>query len=373
MADPGYWRKRPEIMPKTLFIHIGHYKTGTTALQVFLQNSTSFLNSADCQYPNVFMHNSKHSAFAFAILRAIGVEKMMYDYRNPTTPKEMWNDLYTYVSQSKVQTTIISSEEFMRVGQFPAAAEVLRSVLKNRPDDLNIKAIAYLRDPASHLRSWHNQLIKMKFPVADMGAAVGGAIEEIHFDYKRAIGPWVDILGAENVMIRPYEYDPENPSALHEDFLQTIGVQQAADLTKVTGDPNPRLDDRVIELVRLMQNLDLPRPTINAIRKQALSYLEAQDALASDGTNQMAEAQEQARAGIDWLSGLPSCDFSVESFAKSLPEPLPQSVVDNNLLLGFVFSEFILLRQRVNSWNVGGMVGQIAELEHKIQALEARK
>ena len=61
-------------MPKTLFLHIGHYKTGTTALQIFLERNAKLLAASGFEYPNFWTHNSKHSAFAFSILRAAGVE-----------------------------------------------------------------------------------------------------------------------------------------------------------------------------------------------------------------------------------------------------------------------------------------------------------
>jgi len=238
-------------MSKTLIIHIGHYKTGTTALQIFFNHQQKFMADSGIEYPDVWMHHAKHSAYAFSILRAAGVSKIMYDYSDPTPPQSMWDDLYARIKESPRDTVLISSEEFMRIGQFPKAQEILGEILARRPEGLKVKVIAYLREPSAHLQSWYNQLIKMNFQVAALDMAVNGDIESIHYDYQRALSAWVNILGGENVIIRPYLKDPANPAALHQDFMAALGVDLPDGLLKIKKDPNPRMEpienlDRVI-------------------------------------------------------------------------------------------------------------------------------
>ena len=232
------------------------------------------------------------------------------------------------------------------------------------------RAIAYLREPDAHIASWYNQLVKMNFPVADLNAAVDGDIEDIHIDYRRAIEPWQELLGPENVVIRPYLRKKDEPDALHRDFLKVLGVDLPEGFVKIEQDPNPRFDDRVLELVRLMQNLDFPRGTINAIRTQAVTYLEAQDAQVHGARNAMDTTRDRARAGLDWLAAQPGCSVPTETFAQHLPEAQSQHVVDRNLLLGFVFSEFIQLRQRVNAANLPEMNTRLEALEARLSQLE---
>lgn len=360
-------------MTKTLIIHIGHYKTGTTALQVFLEENAPFLETIGCEYSLVRLEYSKHSDFAFSILRAAGVENFMHGYGKPYTPREMWGELFETIENSDLETTIISSEELMRIGQFPAAAKILGDVLKGRPEGLNVRAIVYLRDPASHLESWYNQLIKMEFPLPELNQAVDCEIEDIHFDYRRAINPWVDLLGPENVIVRPYIDGHDDPAALHRDFLKAIGVETKQDLAVEFGNLNPRLDDRAIELLRLMQNMEFPPVTIERIRTQLLSYLEIQDARALEKGGGMEMVRARARAGVEWLSDLPLSAIPVEDFTNALPEEIPQQKVETNLLMGFIFSELIRLRQRVNRIEAKQVTARITELERKIQELEARE
>jgi hypothetical protein len=278
----------------------------------------------------------------------------------------MWRDLYRYIDEAGYDTTLLSSEEFMRLGQFPRAVEILRQVLEDRPADLDIRAIAYLRDPAAHTRSWYNQLIKMNFPVPEFNAALGSAIEDIHFDYRRALEPWLDILGPDRLSVRPYRRDPADPAFLHKDFFGCLGLALPPKLARMERDPNPRFDERAIELVRLMQNMGFPRASINAVRNQALSYLEKQDTVMAEAQGgDPGAVQDRIRAGLDWIADLPQGTLPAGALDDAMPDLLSEEERIRNLLIGFVFSEFIQLRQKVQNSNV-------PELTRRIEALEAR-
>ncbi|MDO6732734.1 sulfotransferase domain-containing protein [Marinovum sp. 2_MG-2023] len=354
-------------MQKKLIIHIGHYKTGTTALQVFLSQHLRFLANRGISYPDLMMHNAKHSAFAFSILAAAGVTgRLMHDYPAESPPHEMWGELMRVIDAGTSPTTLISSEEFMRIGQFPAAVDILREVLSNRPEGLDIQIIAYLRDPQAHVQSWYNQLIKMNLPVSDLEHATCGTIEDIHYDYRRALEPWINIVGKENVILRPYVNNRKDPAALHRDFFDVLGIPLPDKLVRAGADPNPRLDDRVSELLRLMQNMGFPRASINAVRSQAMSYLETQDAKRSIEEKSIEDIREQSLEGLGWLSEQASDALPVAEFSKHLPMGVSQDVVDRNMLLGFVFSEFIQLRQRVQNFGIPDVITRVEALEAKI-------
>lgn len=358
-------------MAKTLILHIGHYKTGTTALQVFFSQNARFLKNQGIEYPDLWMHNAKHSDFAFSILKAAGVTgPLMFGYADDTTPQHMWGMLMDHVRRSPVDTVLISSEELMRIGQFPRAAEILHEVLGGRPDHIDIKIVAYLRDPQGHVLSWYNQLIKMNIPVSDLETAMGGEIEDIHFDYRRALEPWVEIAGKDNVLLRPYRNDPGDPNALHRDFFGAFGIDLPQALQRSQPDPNPRLDDRIAELLRLMQNLGFPRASITAVRNQAMAYLATQDALKADTVRSMDDIRAQSRDGLGWLAQQAGGSLPVDTFAERLPEGRPRAEIDRNVLIGFVFAEFIQLRQRVQNFGVPELIKRIEALEAQLHQKE---
>ena len=88
-------------MKKTLFLHIGHFKTGTTALQVFLSNNQAFLARNDLFYAETRRHLSKHSDFAFSLLHATGVKTLMHGYDKPEEPEDLWQTLFDEVRRSR--------------------------------------------------------------------------------------------------------------------------------------------------------------------------------------------------------------------------------------------------------------------------------
>ena len=107
-------------MTRTLLLHIGHYKTGTTAIQTFCQQNRVHLQNAGLNYAQTHLKNAKHSALAFAIGPA-GADTLMHGYKKPESPREIWGRLLEEVRRAPQPTTLVSSEELMRIAEFPAA------------------------------------------------------------------------------------------------------------------------------------------------------------------------------------------------------------------------------------------------------------
>ena len=351
---------------KTLKIHIGHFKTGTTALQVFCSRHPDMLAAQGIEYPTTLRHhNAKHSAFAFALYRAAGVETLMHGYADPIAPEDMWRELFDHVRASKHPVTLISSEEFMRVGAHPEAERRLAGIIRDQAEGIRIQIIAYLRPPQSHLRSWFNQLVKMNQKVPDFNSALG-EIEPVHYDYAAAIRPWSAIFGRENVMLRRYPDRFEHPGDLVEDFLTALGVTRPAHVPLPEGDPNPRLDDRIIDTLRLMQNLGLPRHMINTVRDQASVYVEMQDQYGAEGLPAVARARAAAAEGIAALPDLAEASFDLADLGQALPEPEEAERVVDRMMAGFVLSELLALRRRLNRMKLTELVERVDRLEGRL-------
>jgi len=349
-------------MRKTLYIHIGHFKTGTTALQTFLSCNPKFLAKHDLNYAEVCQKFSKHSRLAFSIYRAAGIETLMHNYNNPAAPEELWGELFDYVRGCKQSRVIVSSEEFMRMGAHPKAAAMLPQMAALAPD-IDIRIIAYLRAPDAHLRSWYNQLVKMKVKVPDFNRALSGVIEPVHYDYALALAPWVEIFGAEAVTVRPYTAEIREGTNLFADFIKIFGVDLPARGVYVPRkDPNPRLDDRTLEMTRLMQNAGLPANITNWTAQRAGKLLDAEAGAGEDGAAFEAVCA-QIRAGLKGVADLPGNAVDTDSFAARLPEPEDQGIIESHQMIGFLLSEIHLLRQRLNS--------TLPALTARLDALEA--
>ena len=78
-------------MNKKLYIHIGHYKTGTTALQILLDYNEAHLVAHGFEYSPRVRHHSKHSQLAFAVFQEAGITSLMHGYDDPATSTALWS------------------------------------------------------------------------------------------------------------------------------------------------------------------------------------------------------------------------------------------------------------------------------------------
>ena len=358
-------------MAKTLYIHIGHYKTGTTALQVFLAHNRRFLLRNGVDYLREGLDHAKHSRAAFCLLRAAQVGTLMHGYRDPTPPEAVWQRLLDAVRASRAPAALISSEEFMRLGAHPAAAARLEAVIAQAraAGDLRFRILAWLRAPDDHLRSWYNQLVKMGVRVPGYDAALCHVVEPVHVDYGLALAPWIRIFGADAVTLRPYDPASRHDNGLLRDFLDVLGIALPdRGVTLPEADPNPRLDDRIVELVRILQNLGVDRDMARWIRKRAEAYLEteAQAAPPADAAA-FARMRAQAAAGLDTLAGQlagqPGNGVDLARLRAQLPAPQDPAQAAAWQLTGLALNEVQQLRRRMHEQNT--------ELRARLQALEA--
>ena len=349
---------------KVLWLHIGHYKTGTTALQVFLAQNRKALLRAGLDYPEQGQAHSKHSLLAFALYRAAGVETLMHGYAQPETPEEVWDALFDALRASPAPAGLVSSEEFMRLGAHPAAARRLAAIVARAPD-IEFRVIAWLRAPQDHLRSWYNQLVKMGITVPGFDETVTRVMEPVHYDYACAVAPWIEIFGAEAVTLRGYRPEWRQGTGLYEDALAALGPGWPLRGAKLPGaDPNPRLEESEAELVRLMQNAGFPKFSVIWARKRA-EAMRARAAALETGTPQSFEAvAARAGEGLDRLAALPGCAADLDAFRADLPRPAGPREAALQDGLGLVLSELNHLRKTSQASE--------AALKRRIEALEAR-
>lgn len=349
---------------KILNIHIGHYKTGTTALQSILHYNHRFLRKHGLDYCKVVENRCKHSILAFSIFRAAGVQSLMHGYTQKHAPEALWQELYTYVKKSRHKQVIVSTEEFARIGGFPAAGRLLKNMIALAPPDIEIRVIAYVRPPHEHLKSWYNQLIKMGIKTPDFNTAVARFIEPVHFDYSCFLQPWIDACGAENVIVRRYPGFGTDGTAILRDFLQTIGKADVPAHSMALPDEviNPRVREETLELLRVMQNMDIDKNIIQWTEGRAHRYLAAQKQMVPDITRQFENVVHRSGLGLEILDQLPRSDVSLASLSEALPAADPDRFAEYADLQGFLLNEINTLRKRMHA--------EMADLYERVSALE---
>ena len=342
-------------MAKTLYIHIGHYKTGTTALQVFCVNNETLLKSNGLTYEESHLRNAKHSSLAFSLYKAVGVDDdLMHNYGRPETPEELWQAMFDELRAARTNRMLISTEEFMRLAEFPDATARLKSIIERQASDIEIKVIAYLRPPADQLHSWYNQMVKMRQKIGDFDSALAlGQIEAIHYDYEHALAPWIEIFGRDALIVRPYPDRAQPAETLILDFLSIFDISVSAEEARPERDPNPRLDDRMLDLLRQAQNDGLPPKQARNIHARAAEYLDVQSAFVGAGGG-LVHAQERADQGLKRLGETLGMEFSHLS-GPIAPRDTGPSVEALTLQIGFLQSELLTLRKHI--WRLERKLG----------------
>ena len=355
-------------MKKTLYLHIGHYKTGTSALQWFLANNARYLARHGIEYLPGHEH-SKHSRLAFALMRAAGVETLMHGYADPTPPEQIWEAMIGQVRASAQPRVVLSSEEFIRLGAFGPATEHLAQIVAPTlaDDDIDIRIIAYLRSPGDHLRSWYNQLIKLGVSTPDFATAVSRRMDVIHYDYAAALKPWREIFGADAVTVRPYVRGGDKDDALLADFMGVLGVDWNGGAGAVLSDfdNNPRLPPEQMHLMRVTQSADQAPEAINWLMARAEAYFESDaGVMNSDAEGALARVGEQIAHSLDALADVLPAE-TLEAFRRDRADTglMSRSEARAWQLAGFLLSELHVQRLRTRQRQV--------QIEERLAAIEA--
>jgi hypothetical protein len=253
-------------MPRRLVLHIGHYKTGTTALQDQLSALHVDLAQHGVLYPSAgrpVQGNTSHSGLSFQELHRAG-SHLPYWYRTSPefeaykerTAEPARDALAAEIAVSAADTVILSSEEFIRYGGDQGVpAEQTKDMLGAFPFD-HVTVVCYVRRPDRYIESWYNQLVKMAIPIARLSPtmmrepAPGHRYYcNEHTDIDRMIEYWASQVGCDELLVR--DYDNLLNGNILDDFSAAVGLPSidAAAVPPVRG--NPRIDDNFVEYARL--------------------------------------------------------------------------------------------------------------------------
>lgn len=230
-------------MLKTLYIHIGTAKTGTSALQTFFRNNEKVLFAKGIYYPkspgNVWSTNHFHLYFCFYPNHAFSPEDI-------GTPDEEWGRTIEEI-RATGKDGLISCEalENLNLSQINS--------IKRYCEGFNIKIIAQLRRQDSYAESLINQIIK---------TGAGDDIRNIinKENYYKFLDYYEEVFGKQNIIVLPYEKSQFLNGNIYEDFLnKALGLKLTKEFSLVKNDVNTSLSNDLIEYMRLINQLPISR------------------------------------------------------------------------------------------------------------------
>lgn len=193
---------------RTLYLHVGMDKTGTSAIQEFMYiNRELIFKSTDLYYPHtgIWIDHSHHP-FAFSILN-------LENY----TENTLWDLLEKLTSEIESKNKVlISSECFLTATTVPNF-NIFQKYIDN--NFTQIKAIIYLRRQDLWLESKYKHCILSGLEVS---------LEELKkpdfLNYKQYIDQWARVVGKDNIIVKIYETSQFLNGSIFEDFCSIFGL-----------------------------------------------------------------------------------------------------------------------------------------------------
>ena len=255
-------------MRKTLYLHIGMGKTGTTALQNFFAAHERVMAARGVVYP-------RRCQIAHAHHLASPHHPPFLD--NSGWKFERPEDWAPALAQGAAPAYLMSSELIAwaapeKVGPYCAAIMA----------HLDLRIVLYLRRQDNIIMAGYNQQLKAGTQKRPIHAVIDKQLDR--FDYLARIAPWEAEVGTANIIVRPYERQQFHEGDLRKDFLHNVlGIADMSGFDFApAGNSNPRYARAAMEYKRFVncvfQNVD----DSNAFNPLLLRYSADASAAATD-------------------------------------------------------------------------------------------
>lgn len=237
-------------------IHIGAPKTGSSAIQFFLNSNRRRLERLGYYYPEHFVDENSVSG-GHSQLSALIVKNELLK------AQELLSKWLAEATRLGL-TLLLSSEDFLR---YP-------NEFHNLLGKTSVKVFAYYRHPIEFLVSSHNQSVKRHFSTLTLDDFLTKhAVETNRILNGSILTEWQSLFGSSAVIVRPYDVALFKDGRIENDFLKVLGIKDRSLrwFSKSKALINTSYTDGALELKRLL-NLVIGQEdsTVNAQIDKAL-------------------------------------------------------------------------------------------------------
>jgi hypothetical protein len=228
---------------KTIVLHIGLHKTGTTYLQRALARNVDLLEYHGIQHYIDAQFADEWFGHATVALAARSEPHPVLDLKEDR--ESVWRRFRSAVVDSRAPVCVVSAEVFLEGVDF--------DFIRRQLDGFDVRILAYLRDEAELFTSIYYELVK------------GGAdlpIEEFYelsrervVNFQDRLSGWEAAYGVGTIHLRSYDRTRETGTDLFVDFLRAVDCN-ANEAWDTPGDrPNQRWSSELVELQRTINGL----------------------------------------------------------------------------------------------------------------------
>ena len=152
---------------KTIYLHVGNFKTGTSAIQRFCSDNRQRLLGCGIDYLETARPASdrtNHSCLPLSLIQKYG-QFVPEWYEAEGDFDTTSQALLAEMENSPCDNILISSEELYRLACFSSdfARDAIRE-LGGLFTGYEVKVVMYVREPLAFVKSWYNQVNKGNLP-----------------------------------------------------------------------------------------------------------------------------------------------------------------------------------------------------------------
>jgi hypothetical protein len=249
------WIEPNRLAGKTLYIHIGMPKTGTTAMQWYCHHCTDQLAEHGFLYPSTGRLDTAHHALAASLWR----REVYWMDSVRTGTGEFLRTIVDQADRQGLSKILLSSELFLFLPR-EGTMDLFRRMLEG----VDVRIICYVRRMDGYLCSSIHQTIK---------AMAGGFNPRDYNEGKdipfvrnfiaavpQYLQGWLEAFSPEQLILRPYERSQCVGGDTISDLLSILGIDTVRPEGRPPGNLNPRMTDDALEYKRLVNILFAKTP-----------------------------------------------------------------------------------------------------------------
>lgn len=208
---------------KTLYLHIGQTKTGSTALQSFMHRNRALLRGQGWLYPLPPESSPLRQQHRF-LAEAVGESR-----GRPESAAQVWTPFLQRLADAPEERLLLSEETLWHVGQ--GQKEARRRWIHWMAEQLRgfeVHVVCYLRRQDLWLESWYQQTAKAPVhrAVTPMDLPTFSAHHEQQgaMDYSSLLQDWEEAFGRHRVRVRVYDRQRLHQGDSIADFCEWLGI-----------------------------------------------------------------------------------------------------------------------------------------------------
>ncbi len=252
-------------MKKTVYIHIGTHKTGTTAIQKFSAENSTELLELGIDYPTISRPainkvSSGHHLLPWYIINHPVPGNFYGEYEEKR--EFLFPELVLYINSSAYNHIVLSSEEFDRLSE----EQIIK--LKEYFTDFDIKIIVYLLIKDSYVESMYQTDVifnNQKNNIIEYMKTM-----PMPLDYYKFIKRWQNAFGIENVDINFYCKKALLSENIVFDFYSKIGIDVKDIIVKdKNSNVNASLPFQYVALISMLRRMEASDEIVKIIKRLA--------------------------------------------------------------------------------------------------------